>query len=158
MLWPLDSQMAGQYFRCWSTCIKLVYDVPRATHTYFVDNLLAANFLSSRQQIISRYVKFVRGLLSSPSEEVALVAKIIAHSMGSTTGRNMAMIRRETGLNPWDATPVQVRDNLPSAAVPQQDKWRLNLLQKYIAQRRKMEIDLDDTQHINSLINSLCIN
>ena len=150
MLWQLDSHMAGQFFRCWSTCVKLVYDVPRATHTYFVDNLLAASFLSLRQQIILRYAKFVRGLLSSPSTEVALVANIVAHDMGSNTGQNMAMIRRDTQLNPWEASPVQVRDNLPSAVVPQPDKWRLTLLQKYIAQRRKMEI--------NSLISSLCIN
>ena len=86
------------------------------------------------------------------------MANIVAHDMGSTTGRNMAMIRRETGLNPWVATPVQVRDNLPSAAVPQQDKWRLNLLQKYIVHRRKMEGNLEETQHITLLINSLCIN
>ena len=39
MLWPLDSNMSGQFVRCWSTCVKLVYDVPRATHTYFIDNL-----------------------------------------------------------------------------------------------------------------------
>ena len=66
--------MSGQYFRCWSTFVKLVYDVPRATYTYFVDNLL----------------------------------------------------------------------------VPQQDKWRLNLLQNYIADRRKMEINLEETQDITS--------
>ena len=24
MLWQLDSQMAGQFFHCWSTCVKLV--------------------------------------------------------------------------------------------------------------------------------------
>ena len=119
---------------------------------------VAGRCWSSRQQIISRYVKFVRGLLSSPSEEVALVANIVSHDMGSTIGRNMAMIRRETGLNTWVATPVQVRDNLPSAAVPQQDKWRLNLLQKYIVHRRKMEGNLEETQHITLLINSLCIN
>ena len=89
---------------------------------------------------------------------MALVANIVAQDMGSTTGRNMAMIRRETQLNPWEASPVQVRDNLPSAEVSQQDKWRLNLLQKYIAQRRKLEINLEGTKDITSLINIICIN
>ena len=158
MLWPLDSLVAGQYFRCWSTSVKLVFNVPRATHTYFVDNLLAAGFQSSRHQILSRYVKFVRGLLSSPSTEVALVANIVARDMGSTTGRNMAMVRRETQLNPWEASPIQVSNKLPTAEVPQQDFWRLGLLDRYIAKRRSMEINLEDTADITSLINSLCIN
>ena len=57
MLWPFDSNVAGQYFRCWSTCVKLVWDVQRASHTYFVDNLLAENFVSTKGQILSRYVK-----------------------------------------------------------------------------------------------------
>ena len=158
MLWSLDDQMAGQYFRCWSTCVKLVWNVPRATHTYFVDNLLATNFESTRQQVLSRYVKFVRGLLSSPSTEVALMANIVAHDLGSTTGRNMSIVRRETGLNPWAVTPAQIRDQIPKSVIPKQDHWRLDLLSKYLAKRASMENDLLDTKEITGLINSLCIN
>ena len=50
MLWPLDGHMTGQYYRSWIPCVKLVWDVPRATHTYFVDNLLAKNFMSTRHE------------------------------------------------------------------------------------------------------------
>ena len=31
--WPL----AYQYYNAWSACEKLAWQVPRATHTYFVD-------------------------------------------------------------------------------------------------------------------------
>ena len=37
MLWDLGSDMATQYFNAWTTCVKLAWQVPRATHTYFVD-------------------------------------------------------------------------------------------------------------------------
>ena len=33
MTWPLFSEKARQVFNCWSTCGKLAWDVPRATHT-----------------------------------------------------------------------------------------------------------------------------
>ena len=108
MLWPFDSDITGQYFRCWSTAVKLVWDVPRGCHTYLVENLLAANFVSTRQQILSRYVKFFKNLRSSRSKEVALVANIVARDMGSVTSRNLELIRTETGLNPWSATPAQL--------------------------------------------------
>ena len=37
MLWELDSKAAHQYYNAWNTCVKLAWQVPRATHTYFVD-------------------------------------------------------------------------------------------------------------------------
>ena len=36
MTWPLFSQKAQQVFNCWSTCVKLAWGVPKATHTYLV--------------------------------------------------------------------------------------------------------------------------
>ena len=69
MLWQLDGDMAGKYFRCWSTAVKLSWKTPRATRTYLVDHLLAANLVSTRRQVLSRYVKFLHGLLSSSPAE-----------------------------------------------------------------------------------------
>ena len=42
MIWDLYGEKANQYFRTWNTCVKLSWEVPRQTHTYFVDNMLAA--------------------------------------------------------------------------------------------------------------------
>ena len=52
MLWDFSSDMCGQLFKCWITCVKLVWDVPRSTHTYLVDNLLATNHLSVKKQLL----------------------------------------------------------------------------------------------------------
>ena len=115
--------MAGKYFRCWSTAVKLCWRTPRATRTYLVDHLLAANLVSTRRQVLSRYVKFFRGLLSSRSKEVALVASVISRDVRSTTGRNLWLIEEETYLNPFMARPAEVRDRLKLAAVPEQDSY-----------------------------------
>ena len=48
MTWPLYSDQAKQVFNTWSTCVKLAWVVPRATHTYLVDNLLSGGIPSSR--------------------------------------------------------------------------------------------------------------
>ena len=58
MLWNLYGEQTAKYFRCWNTCTKLCWDVPRNTHTYFVDNFLSWGFPSIRQQILTQYVKF----------------------------------------------------------------------------------------------------
>ena len=40
-LWDLGSDLAKQYYTAWKTCVKLTWQVPRTTHTYFVDQLLS---------------------------------------------------------------------------------------------------------------------
>ena len=50
--------------------MKLAWQVPRQTHTYFVDHLLSNG--SVRLDILARYIKFVKGLRASPSMAVEL--------------------------------------------------------------------------------------
>ena len=64
MLWEINGDMCGQYCRTWNTCVKLTYDLPRGTHTYIVENLLAKNVLPVKTEIMSRFVKFYSSLHS----------------------------------------------------------------------------------------------
>ena len=114
--------------------------------------------MSTRRQVLSRYVKFFRGLLSSRSKEVALVASVVSRDVRSTTGRNLWLIQEETELNPFTARPAEVRDRLKLAAVPEQDTWRLGLLETYLSKRRTLETNLEDTEQITGMIDSLCMN
>ena len=36
MLWDFTSDICGQFYRSWNTCVKLAWDIPRSTHTYLV--------------------------------------------------------------------------------------------------------------------------
>ena len=158
MIWDLYSEGAGQYFRCWNTAVKLVWNVPRSTHTYFVTCQLAANFESIRTKLLSRYVKFFQSLLKSKSPEVALVANLAGRDMGSTTGSNLSKLAQETGLNPWISSSSITRQTLDKlkVTVPNEDYWRLPLLEKLLMQRYKMEMQVQDTEAIQDLIDSLC--
>ena len=86
MLWDLFGEKAGQIYRSWSTCVKLTWNVPRATHSFLVDNLLAANFYTVKQQLLSRFVNFLKMLMKSTSPEVTTVANMVARCARSTTG------------------------------------------------------------------------
>ena len=77
--------------------IKLAWDCPRSTHTYFVTNALAPCIVSVRTRVISRYVKFVSTLLKSDSPEVVAVANSAINDKGSVTGANLFKIQKETG-------------------------------------------------------------
>ena len=77
MLWELQSDKAEQFFKSWNTAVKLVWGVPRSTYTYLAEEFFAENNTSLRSQILSRNPGFFRGLLSSPSKEVRMLARIV---------------------------------------------------------------------------------
>ena len=97
-------------------------------------------------------------ILNSKSPEVALVANLVSHDVQSTTGNNLARMKQETGLNPWTATPSMVKTALINneVSVPEEENWRLPLLEKLLLQRHEMENQLQDVKEIQSMIDSLC--
>ena len=50
MLWDLYGDKADQLYKSWNTCAKIVWGVPRSTHTFLVDNLPVARFFTVKQQ------------------------------------------------------------------------------------------------------------
>jgi hypothetical protein len=61
-LWDLYGVMANQVYKSWNTTVKLVWDLPRSTHNYFVEHHLAETFSSVRQSILAQYVGFIQRL------------------------------------------------------------------------------------------------
>ena len=162
MLWDLGSEMAGQYFNAWKTCVKLTWQVPRASHTYFVDNLLNCGMSSVREDTMARYTKFVRGLMLSPSKEVAVMCGVARQDVRTTTGATMEMIRMETGLNMKNAGVGQVQEQLAkkAAAVPAAGTWRLSYLARLLQERGEAyyKSQEEEVNRLSGLIDSLCIN
>ena len=143
--------------RCWRTCAKLCWDVPRGTHTYLVNNYLAVKFQPLSNQALSRYITFYRSLLSSPSKEVAVVARIVGRNASTTTGLNLLNLRLETKLNPWTCSVNSFKEYFwKTEEVPEMERWRLPLLEKYLRIREEQIVSCHDTEYIDSLISSLC--
>ena len=161
MLWNFGSDMAKQYFNAWSTCVKLAWQVPRATHTYFVDQLLSCGKSSVRMDTLTRYSKFVKGLIASPSMEVAVMCGVARQDIRTVTGSNLAMVRRETGLEPVLSSQGILRERLHQniASVPDMDKWRLDYLTKMLCERGEAHYRADDKEvaRLSTLIDSVCI-
>ena len=158
MLWQFDGESAGQYFTSWRTCVKLAWHAPRQTHTYLVDHLLCSGQSSVRSDILSRYVKFVRGLKLSPSREVAVMFGVVAGDVNTTTGQNMNILRLETGLDPLTSSLVKLKAELGRklVAVPDEDIWRVKYLGKLLEARGEANYEREDTEQLTVLIDSLC--
>ena len=159
-LWQLDSPMAGQYYSAWRTCVKLAWQVPRSTHNYFLDHLLAIGLSSVETDILSRYVKFVAGLRTSPSMEVRVMCGVAAGDVRTTTGRNLWFLKQKTGLDPLSSCSGKMKAVLGNklAVVPDRDRWRVSYLERLLEERGQAYYEGGDCEHLTVLIDSLCTN
>ena len=162
-LWDLGSREALMLTNAWRTGHKLAWDVPRACRTFLVESVLAPHVPSLRVSLLHRVIGFFRGLLASPSHEVTVVALLAARDIRSSVGANLALVRAETGLDPWVAGRGELQAALQAAdraPVPQQDSWRVPYLGKLLAARLQAHYaaESEEEQRLKSLIDSLVVN
>ena len=157
MLWDLRSNPAEKYFKCWNTAVKLVYGVPRSTYTYLVEGYFAKDKPSLRTQVLSRYPGFFRKLVTSPSKEVRMLARMMATDPRSTTSKNLSYLREKTGLEePETFSSWRVKSELPVQQVPEHEEWRLGLLAKLLQMRQIKYMEVQDSKRITAMTDSLC--
>ena len=121
-----------------------------------MDNLLAAKFYTVKQQLLSRFVNFVKMLLRSTSPEVSTVASMVARCARSTTGRNLMLIETETNLDPWITPAWMISEKVGRAEVPPMEGWRIQYLGKLLDARQELDSRCETTDEISSLIDDLC--
>ena len=156
MLWDLRRDAVGQFCRSWNTCVKLAFHVPRSTHTYLVENVLAPEFTPVKTELMARYLKFHQGLVNSNSFEIQALVHIIQQDVRSTTARNLELISSETGKSWSSLTAKQIRQDVIVPEVPVNHVWRVRLLKRLLQDRKELEVLLVNTDDITALIDSLC--
>lgn len=163
-LWDLCGNMAGQVFSSWWTGVKLAWDVPRATRGYLAQHVLSGGLTSVRVDILSKFVGFFQSLRTSPCPEVSFLACLVGRDVRSATAKNLRLLRRETGLDPWvDSSTTfkrALREKEDNLLVPATDEWRVSYLALLLEQRQAAHYEAmeEEEDRLSSLIDSLCIN
>ena len=149
--------MATKYMNTWKTCVKLAWAVPRATRSYFL-GYLAGGLVTSK--IVARYSNFYKTLLSSPCKEVAIMARIVAKDIRTTTARNLSLLEVESGGLTWASPAWRIRKSCMTKepVVPEVDSWRVPYLGKLLEQRDQLVYQGETADNFQELIESLCIN
>ena len=152
MLYDFTSVSCESLFKSWNTCVKLIWGVPRSTYTYLVESVLAADFVSLRNQVYGRYVTYFQNLFKSTSREIRHLVRIVSRDSRSVTCRNVEHLTALTGLSPWDYSGGRIKEKLPKSLVPDGDWWRPGLLLKLLDMRGKVA----DHDHLDKMVDSLC--
>ena len=92
-----------------------------------------------------------------------MVANLAARDIRSNLGSNLALLREETGLDPWTVGPEQLKKALIDAEVvevPRGEEWRIQYLEKLLEQYQLQHYlgNIDEEEKLKCLIDSLVIN
>ena len=95
--------------------------------------------------------------------DVAVMANLASRDIRSTTGRNLALVRECSGLDPWAYGSARLKVELAKAElleVPPTDQWRVRYLGDLLEQRQILHYmgDKEGENTVSELIDSLCIN
>ena len=156
MLWDLYGDMSGQVFRSWNTCVKLAWGLPRSTHNYFVEQLLAKNFSSVRKKILVQYTSFLKRLGRSVSSEVRVLSRIVACDVRSVTAKNCLSMQREFNMDPWVVPAIKFKNEYKMYELPELDHWRPSLLSSLLREKYELDVTGENTKTTTELIESLC--
>jgi hypothetical protein len=152
----LDSDVVKQMYTCWLVAVKDVWGLTRATHTANA-RYLSRGHSSLREDLLARWPRFYRSLLTGPSAEVAAVAQLASADARSTTAANNRLIFKLTGNHALVATADQVRRAVRSEeAITEPELATAQQLEKAIEDRwllQNMDMDCTDVQR---LIDEIC--
>ena len=155
-LWRLESSAATSFFKAWSSCVRRVYFLPLNTFTYLVEGHLAKTSVPLRNMVLGRYPAFLRRLLDSSSTEVRLMAELAMENAQTVTASNLAHLQKLTQLDPVSDSVRSIKMALPVKLVPEEEEWRLGLLDKLLELRVKRRAAGEDEKAVNAMISSLC--
>ena len=163
VLLDLRGDAASSIYSAWKTGVKLSWGISRSCHMYLLQNVLAPGSVSLRVRLLTQSLGFFHGLLSSPSKEAAVAARLSARDLRTNLCSNLALIREETGLDPWEMDKTTVQTALQSAEwreISLGDEWRCEYLWKLLNQKLQYHYDgrVDDENFTLILINSLEVN
>ena len=142
-IWKLESEEASHLFGSWNKNIKLIYDLPWATHRWVLEEITRCNL---KLMLYSRFIKFLNAIHKSSKPFVKHMLAVAGSDVRSVTGSNIRSILVNTGVQviPGVIQAATVK-GLTLCKVPDGEQWKVPLLHSLLAVRAgDFEIAFDD--------------
>ena len=155
-LWEFSSEECQRLYKSWNTTVRIAFNVHWHTHRYLIEHM--SQCLHIETIISSRFVKF-HDLLKRKCKKtvVNLMANLNSNDLRTVLGRNMNDIARKCNVSIEQVTPELVKTNLKYKEVPDDQKWRLPILDDLILERNDMlQIEGFTKEELDIMLDDLC--
>ena len=119
-----------------------------------MDHLLAGSLPHIRQLILRKYIKYVTGLVTSMNPILSGLSYWGVKTRLSATGRNVANIQNEFGVDPLKCNPWNIKT--AKREIPDDGLLNIELLETPI-NIRAVEFEPDIVSDMDSLIDTVCV-
>ena len=144
-LWQLNSQEHLQLNRSWNTAMKIIWDLPFATHTRFLESLTAIPHLES--VLNGRYLGFVGNLLQTAHPLLGLLFSACKDNVSTQTGQNIRYLLDKHKMKTLADLLVEkaTLKKLRVYNLPNEEAWKINILKEITyVKREQLEVQFDD--------------
>ena len=155
-LWDLFGSESKQLEKTWNSSFKVMYGLPRETHTYFVEAISERPHLKTI--LIKRFMNFIHHIEKSKKIALKKMLNVIKYDTQSVTGKNLREIMllvdkcEVSDVTPDDLLKIKYK------SIPENEEWRIPLLNELIEVKMdKYQVKGFSEDEIQHILNNICI-
>ena len=155
-LWSLNSEEHMKLLRSWNTVIKMVWDLPYATHRRYLESLNDIPHLQS--MLHGRYIGFIQNLSLTKKPHLQILFNLCILDQSCNTGQNLSHLLALYEQNDLK-TLILERHMIKNKRVHQlldDESYKIDMIEEMcLAKRGLIEGDVEEID-INTLLDIIC--
>ena len=109
-LWNFFSGQSDRLFAAWNNAVKDAFDLPRAAHRYFVEEI--SDHLHPMVMLCSRFVKFHQSLQKCVKPSVRFLSQLSSSDQRTSYCQNLATIAQHTSTDLKELSSSKVKNSM----------------------------------------------
>ena len=132
-IWDIFSQGAEKFYSTYNRSVKIMADLPYATHRYLIEPVSGQPHMSLT--LIKNFLNFIDKVRHSPKMVLRQLYSIAKADVRTITGSNLRNILLMTSLIRVDDIQPSTVDHLRYNEILEQDKWRVHIIKESMDMR-----------------------
>ena len=151
----MSSQEAGQLEKSWNVSIRIMFNLPRETHCYLIEEV--SEQLHVKTILVRRFLNFIQAVRSSKKKALRDLLKVVELDTQSVTGRNLRNILIQTDVH--DVRKLEASDyKVNYRTVPSNEEYRVEFIKELIdVNNNQLEVPGFDDDELEDILQYLCV-
>ena len=153
-LWKIGTKEYRKVESTFNKSVKIMYDLPWATHRYFMEPLVGSEHVS--RILAKRYLSFIDKIRKSGKSSIIQLLDIVKKDARLTTGYNLRSIMILAGKNRVEDLEVGKVD-FEYHKVEETEAWRIDFVQELIDLRYgDLHVPGMDVDELKEILDYIC--
>ena len=155
-LWQVNSAEHLQLNKSWNIAMKIIWDLPYATHTRFLESLSPVPHLES--VLTGRYIGFLNSLMSSSNCALSLIFNNCKSNLSSQTGQNIGYLMAKHKVK---SLVDLVKEHITVKkgrvyTLPEEENWKITLMKEITLVKKGLLNAEFEEDHLEEILEAIC--